>query len=128
MSKPVMFLLISFIAFYTISSLYLPTSHFNRKFPFLNAVSNLGCLSNEISAILLSDYDLIDDSDLARVKITLENHILHDTLNGDGLIESYTMYRKRNDDEIRCVVKLGRQLNGYPGIVHGGVTALLFDN
>ena len=128
MSKPVMFLLISFILCYSTYSLYLTTSNFYRKISFLNAVSNIDYLSNEISSILLSDYDLIDDTDLARSKITLEKHILHDTLNGDGLIETYNMYRKRNDDEIRCVIKLGGQLNGYPGIVHGGVTALLFDN
>ena len=122
-----MFFLISFILFYSTYSLYLTSSHFNRKSSFLNAVTNFD-ISNEMNSILLSDYDLIDDSDVARSEITLESHILHDTLNGDGLIETYTMYRKRSDDEIRCVVKLGGQLNGYPGIVHGGVTALLFDN
>ena len=124
MSKPVMFLLILFCSTY---SLYLTSPLFNRKNSLLKAISNID-ISNEMNSILLSDYDLIDDSDVARSKITLESHILHDTLNGDSLIETYTMYRKKNDDEIRCVVKLGGQLNGYPGIVHGGVTALLFDN
>ena len=75
---------------------------------------------------LTSEYDLIDDLHGDQVKYP--DHALHDTLNGSGLVESYVVYRKRDDDEIRCLIKLGGQLNGYPGVVHGGITALLFDN
>ena len=82
---------------------------------------------NEIKAkVLSSQYDLIDDLHGDQVKYP--DHALHDTLNGSGLVESYVVYRKQNEDEIRCIIKLGGQLNGYPGVVHGGITALLFDN
>ena len=82
---------------------------------------------NKIKAkVLSSQYDLIDDLHGDQVKYP--DHALHDTLNGSGLVESYVVYRKKNQEEIMCVIKLGGQLNGYPGVVHGGITALLFDN
>jgi uncharacterized protein (TIGR00369 family) len=58
----------------------------------------------------------------------LTNNAVHDTLNGLGLIECYDIYKRSQFDDIRCIVRVGNRLNGYPGIVHGGIIALLFDN
>lgn len=59
---------------------------------------------------------------------TPENHALHDSLGGPAKVEGHEMYKKRDGSEIMGVIKLGTAINGYPGIVHGGITALLFDD
>jgi hypothetical protein len=43
-------------------------------------------------------------------------------------IEFYEIYQNNETRDLRCVIKFGSSLNGHPGIVHGGITALLFDN
>ena len=53
---------------------------------------------------------------------------MHDTLNGQGLIEDYRVYRKDGHDEVACIVKFGDKLNGHPGIVHGGIISMAIDN
>lgn len=58
----------------------------------------------------------------------VNNHALHETLKGDGKVEAYEVYRKKDSDEVVCLVIFGESLNGYPKIVHGGITALIFDN
>jgi hypothetical protein len=52
-----------------------------------------------------------------------KNHAIHETLAGEGLIEVYEIYKKRDGDEIMCLIKFGGSLNGHPGIVHGGEIA-----
>lgn len=57
----------------------------------------------------------------------------HETLNGEGMIESLELYAKKDADlddsaELLCVIKYGDSVNGHPGIVHGGILALTFDN
>jgi acyl-coenzyme A thioesterase PaaI-like protein len=74
-------------------------------------------------------YSRVDESILADKELfKIENQALHGTLAGDGLIEVYEVYKKKDEEEILCLIKLGQKLNGYPDIVHGGITALLFDN
>ena len=70
------------------------------------------------------DSRLQDDSH----KAWLDDHVLHDTLKGPGKVEAYEVYLKRDTNEIICIVKFGKSLNGYPKIVHGGITSLIFDN
>ncbi len=60
------------------------------------------------------DHQLTDDHSM---KV---DHALHETLAGDRMIEVYEIYRKLNDEEIYCIVKFGKSINGYPGVVHGG--------
>ena len=59
-------------------------------------------------------------------------HAIHAMLEKPNGIECYEIYRKLSkegeDDEILCIIKFGSRLNGYPGIVHGGITGLMFDN
>lgn len=77
----------------------------------------------------LSSYTRIDEALLEpEYRSFVENHALHDTLNGDNKVEEYEIYKKNDLSEIVCVIKFGSALNGHPGIVHGGITALLFDN
>ena len=35
---------------------------------------------------------------------------------------------KKDGSELVVTVKLGHKLTGHPSILHGGITALLFDN
>ena len=37
------------------------------------------------------------------------------------MIEVYEIYRKLGENEVVCLVKLGKKLNGYPGVIHGGI-------
>lgn len=53
---------------------------------------------------------------------------VHDTLQGQGLIEDYQVYRKDDDAEITCILRFGNKLNGHPGIVHGGIISTALDN
>lgn len=62
------------------------------------------------------------------LKHWIKDHAIFDSLNGDGRIEAYEVYHKNNSDEILALITFGKSLNGYPKIVHGGISALLFDN
>lgn len=76
------------------------------------------------------EYDRID-----KIKLSLKenqewlnDHAIHGTLNKESGIEVYEIYKSNNSDELLCIIKFGSALNGYPGVVHGGITALMFDN
>jgi hypothetical protein len=58
----------------------------------------------------------------------LRSNAVHDTLRGESLIEAYEVYHNETTGDIRCIVQFGNALNGHRGIVHGGITALVFDN
>ena len=53
-------------------------------------------------------------------------HVMN-ILQGENKIEAYEIYKKMDADEIYCIIKFGDSICGYPGVVHGGITALLFD-
>jgi acyl-coenzyme A thioesterase PaaI-like protein len=77
----------------------------------------------------IDEYDRIDYKLLStEYKIWVKDHALHETLAGDGKIEAYEVYKRKNADEVVCLVRFGKSLNGHPGIVHGGITSLVFDN
>ena len=44
------------------------------------------------------------------------------------MIEDYEVYFNPESKDIICLVRYGDSLNGHNGIVHGGITALTFDN
>ena len=58
----------------------------------------------------------------------LRDHVIHGHLNKETGIEVYEIYKTNEGDELISIIKFGSALNGYPGIVHGGITALMFDN
>jgi hypothetical protein len=76
------------------------------------------------------------DEGFVRVDTLLESthyeyhrkNAVHDTLRGESLIEAYEVYHNETTGDIRCIVRFGNALNGHQGIVHGGITALVFDN
>jgi acyl-coenzyme A thioesterase PaaI-like protein len=75
------------------------------------------------------EYERIDTKMLAKeYKHWVKDHALHDTVAGPGKVEAYEIYQKNNTNELYCLVKFGKSLNGHPGIVHGGITSLVFDN
>lgn len=50
----------------------------------------------------------------------VKNNALLDTLYGENMVEAYEVYKHKTNQEIYVVLKFGRTLNGYPGILHGG--------
>mmetsp|Transcript_88982 Transcript_88982/g.177930 ORF Transcript_88982/g.177930 Transcript_88982/m.177930 type:complete len:265 (+) Transcript_88982:1-795(+) len=56
------------------------------------------------------------------------NHAIADSLAvRSGAIAAYRMYLRRDGKEVAVVAKCMRGTDGHSGILHGGVTALLFD-
>lgn len=64
-----------------------------------------------------------------RAKVS--THVIFGTLlQQSNLIERYDVYQSTDSSRhmVRGVVKLGGNLDGHPGIVHGGILALLVDD
>jgi len=60
---------------------------------------------------------------------SLDGSVIFDTLGArTNSIRLYHLYAKRDGTAVAGIASLGSGLDGHPGIVHGGVTALLFDN
>jgi hypothetical protein len=57
-----------------------------------------------------------------------EQHALYSSLHGENRIEAYEIYRSKESEEIYCIVRFGDKINGWPNVVHGGITALVIDN
>lgn len=55
-------------------------------------------------------------------------HIIYSALLGESKVERYEIYKSKKTQEIYCLLKLGDKVNGWPNIVHGGLSALLIDN
>ena len=75
-------------------------------------------------------YERLDELHLSKKENQdwLKDHVIHGNLNKETGIEVYEIYKMSNEDELVCIIKFGSALNGYPGVVHGGITALMFDN
>lgn len=43
-------------------------------------------------------------------------------------IQAYEIYKSRTSNELFCLIKFGSSMSGYLGVVHGGITAAMFDN
>ena len=44
------------------------------------------------------------------------------------IFQVYEIYKSRTSNELFCLIKFGGSVNGYLGVVHGGITAAVFDN
>jgi acyl-coenzyme A thioesterase PaaI-like protein len=59
-------------------------------------------------------------------------HAIFGSLLEDNKIESYDVYRRREGSTdaniIVAYVKLGNRIDGHPGVVHGGILSLIFDD
>ena len=74
-------------------------------------------------------FERIDEKFLAKkefVKMVPKN-LVHDTLNGGRMIETYEIYRKLDSDEVWAIIKFGDLLNGHPTYVHGGMISTMID-
>ena len=77
-----------------------------------------------------SRYERVDQKLKSEPKFRrfIKNHAVHETLAGPGMIEQYEMFINKETEELLAVITFGKSLNGYPGIVHGGILGLLIDN
>lgn len=76
-----------------------------------------------------SEYERIDEKVLTSDYVDIvDNHAIHDTLNGPNRVEVYEIYKHQAEPMIISIIKFGNALNGHPGVLHGGITGLLFDN
>jgi acyl-coenzyme A thioesterase PaaI-like protein len=57
----------------------------------------------------------------------IDRNAFHDALRGERKISSFEIYRKQDEKEIYCFLRIGDRLNGHPGIVHGGIISLVID-
>jgi acyl-coenzyme A thioesterase PaaI-like protein len=92
--------------------------------------------------VVMMDGKMIIDPDLHEAIKTPGFHVAHPIygyLISKGRIESFQIYNRRRrpatiascrrttDPVCICLIKLGRNLEGHEGIVHGGILALLID-
>jgi acyl-coenzyme A thioesterase PaaI-like protein len=63
---------------------------------------------------------------------TWDGHAIFGLLLGEQMIERYDVFRRPDDSEsediIIAYVKLGDRIDGHPGVVHGGILSLIFDD
>jgi 3'-phosphoadenosine 5'-phosphosulfate synthase len=61
-----------------------------------------------------------------------EGHAIFGILLGENMIESYDVYRRpdgsTDENVLLAFVKLGNKIDGHPGVVHGGILSLIFDD
>eukprot|EP00128_Syssomonas_multiformis_P013946 Colp12_sorted_trinity150504_noHs@3315 len=58
---------------------------------------------------------------------SIRTHFTHGVLRGKGKLESVRLFHNKAEDRVHAVVRLGEDLTGHPGIVHGGLIATIFD-
>ncbi|KAG5179124.1 HotDog domain-containing protein, partial [Tribonema minus] len=56
------------------------------------------------------------------------DHVLHDTLNYRHGVQCPVVSHDSAGCRLQAVVRFGQQTRGHPDLVHGGITALTFDN
>lgn len=81
----------------------------------------------ELRSRFATTHSRIDQTMLDNAEF-IEDHALHDSLAGNRKIAVYEVYKMNDGFDIVCLIKFGQSVTGHPGIVHGGITALLFDN
>jgi acyl-coenzyme A thioesterase PaaI-like protein len=61
-----------------------------------------------------------------------DGHVIFNLLLGEQMIERYEIFKKLaetdNENVIIAYVKFGDRIDGHPGIVHGGILSLIFDD
>ena len=70
-------------------------------------------------------------------RLMADSHAIFGSLNGKNMIHRYDVYRRirtkpinevNNTEIVFADVEFGKNLDGHPGIVHGGIISLLFDD
>ncbi|CAM9641052.1 unnamed protein product [Choristocarpus tenellus] len=68
------------------------------------------------------------DDELKKFPDIMKGNAFHETLNGEHTIFCpYFLIKREGDGGLQSVVRFGPAVQGYPRLVHGGVTALTFD-
>ncbi|KAL3943871.1 MAG: hypothetical protein SGBAC_002075 [Bacillariaceae sp.] len=61
-----------------------------------------------------------------------DKHAIFDLLLGNKMIEQYEVYKRpsglSDDNVVIAHISFGEHLDGHPGIVHGGILSLMFDD
>lgn len=73
-------------------------------------------------------YTRIDQEIMTTNPIFAETNAVHGAMCKIGHIPRYEVYEKIGEQEIAVVVHVGDRLCGHPGIVHGGIISMIFDN
>lgn len=73
-------------------------------------------------------YTRIDQEIMTTNPIFAETNAVHGAMCKIGHIPRYEVYEKNGVQEIAVVVHVGDRLCGHPGIVHGGIISMIFDN
>lgn len=98
-----------------------------------NRIPYASCQKSDDSSIDLNDqthYQLLPKPSRSQYP----THAIYGSLLKDNLIEEYDVFKnlqfsEENDSEVVVAkVKLGKGLDGHPGIVHGGILALMIDD
>ena len=94
------------------------------------ALPNLEPHHEHTALIPSDDYIRIDEEAFKDPKFAhfIKNNALHDTLMGDGMIELFQVYQHQQTKDIYSIVRFGHRVNGYPGLVHGGISSLVIDS
>ena len=88
-------------------------------------------VQEDIPSSLLKEihlYNRIDQEIMTKNPIFAETNAVHGAMCKIGHIPRYEVYEKIGSQEIAVVVHVGDRLCGHPGIVHGGITSMIFDN
>lgn len=80
-----------------------------------------------------SEWIRVDDKlkdENEKLRELIKDNAIHDTLMGDRMIQAYEIYKSTDPEnkEVLSIFHFGDALNGHPGVVHGGILALAFDN
>lgn len=63
-----------------------------------------------------------------------QSHVIYGTLLTDNVVESYRSFKnmkwnnKSSENVVVALVQLGNGVDGHPGVVHGGILALIVDD
>ena len=101
-----------------------------------SAATAISTIPDSVTSLKTIDKSVVDLDGYQRIDQMLDTltneHIsknaVHGTLCGNALIEVYEIYYNKKKAELLCLVHFGTELNGHPGVVHGGITATVFDN
>ena len=100
-----------------------------RKTPTVPSYKLLGDGQVELQD---ASFQRVKDTDFviggAKLEQFKKNHAIHDSLSGTGKVEQYDLYVNREAEELVAVIRFGKAVNGYPGIVHGGILSLMIDD
>jgi len=83
--------------------------------------------TNESKIELPKNAENISDDVFSSGLLQKETHYIHSLRELEGKYEKFSVYLEPNTKEVYAVVRLGENMCGHTGIVHGGCIATLID-